>query len=238
MMNLRTCLVVEDSKLLRTILETVLKVHCERLLTAESCTQALAILEENRDVELVLADLYLGDGTAFEILESLRERRGHKPLWLLMTTRWTNAAEERALSLGAVALLSKPIAMRDLNRAWSGVVEHRKATRRSYHTSVFVLHPDGTPLVTARLRNISDSGAFIETPLPVGEEVDLEIASGEAWIHVRALVVRLQKPSWLHPAGVGVVFQEPCAETRELLDELLASLETPRLAGSASDSGV
>ncbi len=106
MMNLRTFLVVEDSKLLRTILETVLKLHCERLVTAESCTQALAILEENPDIELVLSDLYLGDGTGFQILESLRERKGHKPLALLMTARWTKADEERALSLGAVALLS------------------------------------------------------------------------------------------------------------------------------------
>ncbi len=228
MMNLRTFLVVEDSKLLRTILETVLKLHCERLVTAESCTQALAILEENPDIELVLSDLYLGDGTGFELLESLRTRKGHKPLTLLMTARWTKEDEERALSLGAVALLSKPIAVRDLNRAWSGEVELRKATRRNYRTSVFVFHPDGTPLVSARLRNISESGAFIESPLPIGQEVDLEIARDDAWIRVRALVVRLQKPSWLHPAGVGVAFQEPSAECRELLDGLIASLEPPR----------
>ncbi len=97
MMNLRTFLVVEDSKLLRTILETVLKLHCERLVTAESCTQALAILEKNPDIELVLSDLYLGDGTGFQLLESLRDRKGHKPLALLMTARWTKADEERAL---------------------------------------------------------------------------------------------------------------------------------------------
>ena len=235
MMKLRTFLVVDDSKLMRTILATVLKLQCERLVTAGSCKEALALLEENPDIELVLSDLYLGAGDAFELLESMRAREGHKPLTVLMTARWTQEAEDRALALGAFALLAKPIAVRDLSQAWRGEVELRKAARRCSSAPVFVFHPDGSPLVTANLRNISESGAFIETLLPVGEEIDIEIESGEARIRVRAVVVRVQEPSWTLPAGVGVAFQSPSEESRELLDELLASIEPPPAPRGVTD---
>jgi Tfp pilus assembly protein PilZ len=67
--------------------------------------------------------------------------------------------------------------------------------------------------------NLSIEGAFLETkgPLPVGEELELLLQLAGGKVRVRARVVRVQEPSWLNIAGVGVAFVEPSEEAEALI---------------------
>ena len=58
------------------------------------------------------------------------------------------------------------------------------------------------------IRNVSVSGAFIETTsgIPVGTEFDAALVFGAMVVHIRAKVVRVQEPSWELPAGIGIEF--------------------------------
>ena len=62
------------------------------------------------------------------------------------------------------------------------------------------------------------------TPLPVGSEVKLEICLGDHVIRSSATVVRVQEPSWFHPAGVGVQFKEMEGNCLSALEEALQEL--------------
>ena len=83
--------------------------------------------------------------------------------------------------------------------------------------------------------NISPRGAFLETkgPIPLGSEIGLllELAGRKAL--VRARVVRVQEPSWLEIAGVGVAFLDLDDEAEAAIE---AAIETASLSsGRAAD---
>jgi CheY-like chemotaxis protein len=223
-MSLRTVLVVDDVPLMREIVRNVMRPHCQRIVCASTCEEASEILEQEPDAELMITDLYLPDGDGFEILEAIQARSGSKPLAILMTARYSSEVEERARSLGAIGVIAKPIALRDLERVWTEELERRKHTRRPTSAPVQVNDHHGQPLVTSQLLNISMTGAFIATPLTPGSEVELEISLGDHVVRSRALVVRLQEPSWLNPAGSGVCFEAMGGESRSALEEAMREL--------------
>ncbi len=228
MMDLRTVLIVDDVKMMQEILRTVMKPHCERVLCAANCAEALELLEAEADIELVITDLIMPDGDGYQVLEALQARKGPKPLAILTTARFSSEVQERARALGAIAVISKPIAFLEIERAWHEEVERRKLTRKRTSAAVQIHASDGAPLVSAYLHDLSVSGAFIKSPLPVGAEIELEISLGDQVIRSRARVVRIQEPSWLHPAGSGVFFESMDDDSRATLEQLVQEL--PELA--------
>ena len=224
MMNLRTVLIVDDVSLMQEIVRNMMKPYCRHIVCAATCGEALAILEQEPDVELVISDLYMPDGDGFEILEAIQARNGPKPLAMLMTARYSSEVEERARSLGAIGVVAKPIAPRELHRIWMEDIERRKHTRRRTSAPVQVSDRSGQPLVSSHLVDVSLTGAFIATSLPPGLEIKLEIFLGEHLIRSSAIVVRLQEPSWVNPAGVGVCFDAMDGESSCALEEALRDL--------------
>jgi DNA-binding NarL/FixJ family response regulator len=65
----------------------------------------LRMIDENR-VDLVIADMFLDEGTAIEILEGLRQRHS-KPAVIITTNSPSIELRERCLSLGASGLFDK-----------------------------------------------------------------------------------------------------------------------------------
>ena len=109
---------------------------------------------------------------------------------------------------------------------WSSFRRFVRDERVSLRARVQLVEANGERLFSWRVRNLSASGAFIETrgPLPVGEQLELEIQSGSQRYRVRAEVVRLQEPSWLSPGGVGVRFEDEGAEQRAVLESLVGQV--------------
>ncbi len=69
-------LVIDDHVLIRESLQGVLR-EWQRdaaILEASDCRQAMQLIEEHTDLELVLLDLNLPDGDGFHVLADLQER--------------------------------------------------------------------------------------------------------------------------------------------------------------------
>ncbi len=77
------------------------------------------------------------------------------------------------------------------------------------------------------IRDVSITGAFLEThaPIPVGSELELALVFGTAVIHVTARVVRVQEPACGQVGGVGIEFTRFRVESQHFLESYIAATE-------------
>jgi hypothetical protein len=77
------------------------------------------------------------------------------------------------------------------------------------------------------IRDVSISGAFLETnaPIPIGSELELALVFGTAVIHVTARVIRIQQPDWGQVGGVGVEFTRFRGDSQQFLESYIAATE-------------
>lgn len=224
MISIDSVLLVEDSRVLREVVKAVLAPHAKQVAVAGSVAEAVEVLEETADFSLLLADVQLPDGTGFDVLAHLR-RQAPDCRAIMMTARWEPADAERATAMGALAYLPKPLNFRDIARVLrkaESVTAHRPTRRRSIGKALLRDSDRGEVAhFTWDLRDLSVSGAFLETkgPIPVGTDLDLDLVLGTDTIRVRAVVARVQEPSWAGPGGVGVHFDDVDPETRALIEQ-------------------
>lgn len=65
-------LVVDDSKLFRLVLGNLLKVHCFQTLEAATGSEALAILEKNPEIKLIITDYNMPEMDGFQLMQQIR----------------------------------------------------------------------------------------------------------------------------------------------------------------------
>jgi DNA-binding NarL/FixJ family response regulator len=101
-------LIVDDHALIRDGLQGVLK-KLKRgvtVLEAADCRQAMAAVESNADIDLILLDLSLPDRDGFSVLTELRERYPAIAVAVLSGTQ-DSATVTKALELGAAGFIPK-----------------------------------------------------------------------------------------------------------------------------------
>lgn len=104
-----TVLVVDDDRVNRTLLAELLHPEC-RVILAKDGVSALARLDEDMDIDLVLLDVSMPHMDGYEVLRRLRADARSAHIAVIFITASADAAdEERGLSLGALDYLSKPI---------------------------------------------------------------------------------------------------------------------------------
>ena len=101
-------LVVDDHPLIREALRDVLKkVEGDAtVLEASSCSQAMQVIAEHPDLELILLDLNLPDRDGFSVLTELGERKPPIPV-VVLSAQQDRDSIERALDLGALGFITK-----------------------------------------------------------------------------------------------------------------------------------
>jgi DNA-binding NarL/FixJ family response regulator len=101
-------LIVDDHALIRDGLQGVLKKlkRGATVLEAADCRQAMAAVESNPDIELILLDLSLPDRDGFSVLTELRQRYPATAVVVLSGTQ-DSATVTKALELGAVGFIPK-----------------------------------------------------------------------------------------------------------------------------------
>src|SRR5262245_31693688 len=77
-----------------------------KLIHAETMTQALSVLDSEPDIDLVLSDLRLPDGTGLDLLKQIR-RRERPPAVVLVTGQGDQEVAVAALKAGAADYLVK-----------------------------------------------------------------------------------------------------------------------------------
>jgi CheY-like chemotaxis protein len=121
-------LLVEDD--MRTVysLSALLQGRGCQVLIAENGRDALAVLEENQQVECVLTDIMMPEMDGYEMMRRLRAdgRLKHLPI-VALTAKAMAGEQERCLAAGASAYLSKPV---DAKKLLGAVFEWTRGGRR------------------------------------------------------------------------------------------------------------
>ncbi|HET8836209.1 MAG TPA: response regulator, partial [Gemmatimonadales bacterium] len=107
------CLVVDDDAQVRQSLARVIEVHGLATKQASSGAEALAILERDGEVPLVISDIYMPemDGVTF-IREALRRYPDMAIVMLTGVAEVATAVE--CLKLGALDYISKPVLIEEV----------------------------------------------------------------------------------------------------------------------------
>ena len=226
-------LVVDDSKVYRELMATLLRPHCREVVAVGNVAAALERLAESARFDLVICDVVMEGDDGFSLLEQLRER-GEPPMPVVMVTgRSSHDGAARARELGAVGYLEKPTTVRQiLNAVVPRTLPRGRNIQPRWRCSGTAVLVDAETSGPGPLRwdvyNICPTGAFLETkgPVPLGCELDLELEIGGRKARVRALVVRVQEPSWLDVGGVGVRFIQPDQALEEFVARAIADPRT------------
>jgi CheY-like chemotaxis protein len=229
-------LVIDDSSVLLDVVTAVLSPHCGEILTARDCASARRQVADHPNLSLILSDVMLPDGSGLDLVREFAPASGAKPDVMLMTARPVPADAATARLQGAAGYVAKPIAFRDIIGALQKSEGKKTAAPRLRVRPLGQAVPlDSTGLPSHGgawksfgIRDMSTSGAFLETPGPleVGTMLDLCIDFGGSRARVLARTVRSQEPDWGVPGGVGVAFREFESGSREVLtirlEEVLA----------------
>lgn len=229
-------LVVDDSHVWRETMKTVLRVHSNLPVEeADTLLGAIACVDADPEIALVLCDLVLPDGDGFELLEHLERKADPKPAVIVATMRPSDAGRRAALRLGAAAYYAKPIAPRDLLASLKAITDGPFVPAPRLRTE-----PVGHAIVTdptcrgeAQLRwpidDVGRSGAFLRSggPVDLGTELELELEIHSLHGRAKARVERVQEPSWKQAGGIGVRFVHLDPSASSLLDRLLLAQIRP-----------
>jgi CheY-like chemotaxis protein len=215
--RLSKALVATGSPVLANLLTQMMGPRVSTVITSAGVWEGLQHIAKHADLGLVLCDVELPDGDGFRLLEFVRSLEEPKPKVLLLAAAPDEAQARRAAELGAIGLLTKPISFDDIAAVLLGPIpsDEGRAPRGRPMARAVVLEsaPDGasrarTPQLFWYVRDLSRSGAFLEThaPLPVGLRMEITLEVGALRVPATAEVVRNQEPSWDHAAGVGIRF--------------------------------
>ena len=106
-------LIVDDSASDRLIIQKLLSEYS--LLTARDGLEAMQIINENDDINLLILDLNMPNMDGFEVLTKLRDNIRYKNIRTIILTNYNELDNEiRGLKLGAVDYIRKPIHMESL----------------------------------------------------------------------------------------------------------------------------
>jgi signal transduction histidine kinase len=107
-------LIVEDSEDTLTLLSTLFDREGAKVRTAESAAEALNYVVEKRP-DLILSDLGMPDTDGFEFLKQLKTLQGLNDVPAIAISGYAGDEDrERALGVGYLALIPKPIDIEDL----------------------------------------------------------------------------------------------------------------------------
>ena len=122
-------LVVDDEPELRELLTDALAADDLQVLAAASEDEALALAADG-PVDLIVADLRLGDHTGLDVIAHLRETVGDIPAVVITGCDDTEAVAE-ATQIGLVELMTKPLDMDRLRMTVRQELERRSARHRT-----------------------------------------------------------------------------------------------------------
>jgi DNA-binding response OmpR family regulator len=107
----KTVLIVDDDDTLRDVVVELFKNAGWESCCANSGFSALKMLETT-DVDLILSDVRMPDGSGIDLLKSLRA--SNRKNAVILMSGFTDITREEALELGAFDLLPKPFSIVEL----------------------------------------------------------------------------------------------------------------------------
>jgi len=220
-------LLIEGSAIGRQLLGLLLRPRFDRLVPANDCAQATALLAERGPFDVVLVDLD-GHGDAEAFVIALRSLSA-PPAVLVMTRTPSLELETRYSLLGVVAFLAKPVgapalfgALRGLDRGAFVPTVLRKVARYADVWAEALDGETGAAAVRFEVHDITRDGAFLLThaSLPLGERLMLCIRAGREAIEVAAEVAPAAAGADAALPGVSVRFVDVGGAAARALERL------------------
>jgi DNA-binding NtrC family response regulator len=132
-------LIVEDDETQLRLLQSVLQADGWEVVTAASGDEALAVLDEIEDVDVILSDLLMPGMDGKALLAAVRERRPEVPVIIMTANASVDSAVE-LLHAGAHHYLAKPTRLPELRitvrRAKESTEERRELARLRRHVNL------------------------------------------------------------------------------------------------------
>ncbi|MCX7945305.1 MAG: response regulator [Deltaproteobacteria bacterium] len=122
--NLKVLVVDDEEDSLEQIRGTI-KSLGYNVITVSSGKEALRVLEESNDINIVLADLVMSEMNGIELVKEAR-RRGIRQKFIIITAYGEMDSYIEAMNLGVVDYINKPMNSEQLIRVISKVVENEK----------------------------------------------------------------------------------------------------------------
>ncbi|MCK5100132.1 MAG: bacteriohemerythrin, partial [Desulfobacteraceae bacterium] len=107
-------LLVEDSKVQRFLLRTMLEQKYPKVLEAQNGTEALEIYQSNTDIRIVITDIDMPIMDGYELIQALRKQQIRYIYIIVVTSLEDKENVIKALSYGADDFLSKPVYPQEL----------------------------------------------------------------------------------------------------------------------------
>lgn len=124
-------LIVDDEQSMRELLEIVFREEGYGVLTASSLESAYEAVRKH-DVDIVVSDLKLSDGTGMDLLQTLREEKP-EILFILITAYASADSAIDALKYGAFDYVTKPFDVEELKGIVHNAVERSVQVQSSPH---------------------------------------------------------------------------------------------------------
>ena len=171
-------LIVDDEPNLRLVFRTALEASDYALATAEDGESALRALLARR-FDLVLLDLRMPRLDGLEVLERLRAPGNEVPV-IIVTAHGDVPNAVRALKLGAVGFLSKPVAPETLRRVVAEVLHRHAPPRPQAQPAAAVTAAGQFAENLTRAKRALNRRAFEEAEVFLKQAIGLRPDSAEA----------------------------------------------------------
>jgi len=103
-------LVVDDCEDIRFVLKLKLSKMGFDVVEATDGEDALEILEEDEDIDIMLMDIMMPNLSGLDVLEEIRNKQKSKKIMvILLTANKEESVYEKAVQLGADGFITKPI---------------------------------------------------------------------------------------------------------------------------------
>ena len=184
-------LIVDDSATDRLIIKNMLS-HYD-VLTACDGQEALRVIDEQKDIDLIILDLNMPVMDGFEVLKALRAMDSNKRMRTIILTNYDELDKEiRGLQEGAVDFIRKPVNMESL-RVRTGIHLELLRLQRLYEKAL----TQSRSTLNALL-----DGAHRHRPVPRRPPQQQPGGSGYLQRHLRAH--RRTQPGGTGHTGLGV----------------------------------
>jgi DNA-binding NtrC family response regulator len=117
----RSILVVDDETMLREVIVDVFRKAGCQVRETDGGHAALKIIQEHT-IDLVISDIRMPKGDGIELLKRKSELQGKRPIFIMMTG-FSDLTEEKAIKMGAAALIYKPFSKDHLFKTIKSVIE-------------------------------------------------------------------------------------------------------------------
>lgn len=116
-------LVIDDEESLRFTFERFLSVAGHRVVTAGTCGEARARIDQG-GFDLIFTDVSLPDGSGIDLLGEIRRRCPDCPVVVITAYPSVEAARE-SFRMGAFDYIAKPVRQRELTRSVSLALQRK-----------------------------------------------------------------------------------------------------------------